>query len=234
MATYAVAQEKMQHEILAPFIELRTGPAKGYPVVYTLKRGELFDVVHSKTSWFKVTSADKQGWINKKQMERTALDGRRVAVKYLDEEDFSENKWELGFSSGEVRSDGGNKLSLFSLYSGYGFTPNITAEVTTTQVLGKFSDSVTMQLNLTHEIAPDWLVSPLFSVGLGTIATDPKVTLGESKTIENDALNWGLGAKYYLANRFFLRVDYNKYLLLTENNDIGKVESWKVGVGAFF
>ena len=108
------------------------------------------------------------------------------------------------------------------------------ALVTATQVLGKFSESLTAQINLTHEIAPHWIVSPLFSLGVGTIETDPKVTLGETDGVENDALNWGVGAKYHIQNRFFIRVDYNKYILLSQNDNLTTAETWKLGIGIFF
>ena len=47
-----------------PFIELHTGPGRGYPVFHVVDRGESVQIVKQRTSWYLVrTDRGIEGWV---------------------------------------------------------------------------------------------------------------------------------------------------------------------------
>jgi len=59
-----------------PFLEMHTGPGRGYPVFYVAGEGETIKVLKRRTDWFKVELRRgehrvKQGWVKLEQMRDT-------------------------------------------------------------------------------------------------------------------------------------------------------------------
>src|SRR5262245_29046585 len=62
------------HKILIadPFIELHTGPGRGYPVFHVIERGREVTIVKRRTDWFELrTDRGVQGWAPREQMIAT-------------------------------------------------------------------------------------------------------------------------------------------------------------------
>ena len=47
----------LQLFVAAPYLDLRTGPGRGYPVTQVVARGESLDVIFRRTDYFKVRTA---------------------------------------------------------------------------------------------------------------------------------------------------------------------------------
>lgn len=221
--------------VQAPFLELRSGPGRGFPVVYTLRRDSHVVIVRRKTAWLLLKAeGGREGWIHENQI--TALAGKEqdVELAVVSHEQFGSRQWELGLIQGEADSRQSDSTPLLSIYGSYYFTENLSAELQVMQIISDYSESLSGQINISHQLAPDWLLSPFLSVGYGRIKTDPKTTLGDNRSETNDAVNWSLGVRYHLKRRFFLRADYSQYLLLTQREQLDKVKTWKLGAGVFF
>ncbi|HCO60237.1 MAG TPA: hypothetical protein DIT58_08605 [Porticoccaceae bacterium] len=54
----ALADEFWRVKIVEPYIEMHTGPGRGYPVFHVVPRGETLVVLRRKTDWYKVQSGD--------------------------------------------------------------------------------------------------------------------------------------------------------------------------------
>ena len=55
-----------------PYVELRTGPGRGYPIFFVAGRGEQIDIELRHTDWFRVrTAGGKVGWVHRGQLETT-------------------------------------------------------------------------------------------------------------------------------------------------------------------
>src|SRR5436190_924218 len=65
LAAVAQADEKLQKILIAdPYIELHTGPGRGFPIFYVAERGQEVEIVKRRTDWFMVrTSRDIEGWV---------------------------------------------------------------------------------------------------------------------------------------------------------------------------
>ena len=68
-----------------PYLEMHTGPGRGYPVFHVVDKGEAVDVLRQRTEWFRVqTRKGKRGWVHRDQLERT-LQADGVRIKLEDE-----------------------------------------------------------------------------------------------------------------------------------------------------
>jgi len=55
-----------------PYLELRTGPGRGYPITNVVPRGEEVTILKRRTDWFKVRGPrGREGWAHRDQIART-------------------------------------------------------------------------------------------------------------------------------------------------------------------
>src|SRR6186997_3063297 len=74
-AKAAAAQEKLlQVFVSEPYLELATGPGRGYAVFHVVEREQSVDVLFRRTDWFKVRDEHGvEGWARARDMRRTKL-----------------------------------------------------------------------------------------------------------------------------------------------------------------
>lgn len=228
-----MAAEKQKNflQVADPYIEMHTGPGRGYPIFYVVARGEWIEVLYRQTDWFKVrTDEKKEGWVSVTEMAMTLNpSGERVAIKDPGEEDFRVRTWEYGALVGDF--GGAAKISF---YAGYHFTENISTEISLSQAVGSASSNILLGFHLVHQPFPEWPVSPFFTLGTGFIQTTPKSTLAFAEDRTDQYANYGIGARLHLTKRFLLRLDYRDYVIFTSRNDNEEIREWMAGFGFFF
>src|SRR5678816_939752 len=103
-AKEAAAQEKLlQVFVIEPYLELSTGPGRGYPVFHVIEREASVDVLFRRTDWFKVRDEQGvEGWARAGDMRRTKLaDGSPFIFNLGDMAGFTSHNWELGIGGGD-------------------------------------------------------------------------------------------------------------------------------------
>lgn len=229
----SLAAEEQQNlvEVVDPYIELHTGPGRGYPIFYVAARGERIEILYRQTDWFKVRTQDrKEGWVSTNQLIMTIEpSGKRLAIKEPGADDFRARSWEYG---AEVGDFGG--ASLISFYAAYHFTENISTELSVSQVIGSASSSVLGEVDIVHEPFPEWLISPFFALGTGVIKTTPKATLALPVDRNDQFAHYAVGARMHLTKRFLLRLEYRRYAIFTSRTHNEDIDEWKAGFGFFF
>ncbi len=71
-ASPARAAEPAQVIVLDAYLDLHTGPGRGYPATYSVPRGERVQLLRQRTDWIKVrTDHGRTGWVHRSQLERT-------------------------------------------------------------------------------------------------------------------------------------------------------------------
>jgi len=214
-----------------PFLEMHTGPGRGYPIFYVVERGDEVEIVKRRTDWFLVRMQDgREGWVPREQMERTLQpSGATVGFTDADQDDFTDSRWEAGLLAGDF---GG--ANIISVYSGYSLNRHVGVELWGSQILGNVSNGWMASLNAIHETWPDWRVSPFFTLGAGVIHTEPKSTIVQSEDRTDQVAHAGAGIRFYATRRFILRAEYKSYVVFTSRDDNEEVEEWKVGFAFFF
>jgi hypothetical protein len=214
-----------------PYLEMHTGPGRGYPIFHVVDRGESVSILMQRTDWYQVRAPDgTEGWVDRAQMELTLQpDGQAVSFARATKEDFTNARWELGLLAGDF---GG--ANIISLYGGYSLNPNISIEVWGSQILGNFSNGWMGSVNVVHETWPDWRFSPFFTLGTGVIHTDPKATIVQGDDRTDQIGHVGAGFRIYATRRFLLRAEYKSYVVFTSRDDNEEVDEWKAGFAFFF
>ena len=97
--------DELYYEVLVaePYIELHTGPGRGYPVFHVVDRGNQVSVIKRRTDWFLVrTARGKEGWVKRAEMQLTLTPaGEKTAFAEAGLGDFSRRRWEGGVLAGD-------------------------------------------------------------------------------------------------------------------------------------
>ena len=217
--------------VAEPFLELHTGPGRGFPVFHVVDRGEQIDVLKRRTDWFQVrTKRGVEGWVKLEQMAETLdTSGRATALDDPTEEDYLGRRWEVGLQLGDL--DG---ASVLSVYGGYHFTRNIATELRVSSVSGDYSSGWLATADIVLQPFPEWRVSPYAALGTGVIHISPQATLVQSQDRTDQVALVGLGLRMYATRRFMFRAEYNSYLTFTSSNDNQELDEWQAGFAFFF
>ena len=224
--------ERYQDVVVAdPFIELHTGPGRGYPVTQVVARGDSVDVLFRRTEWFKVrTDRDVRGWVNRDQLERTLTDSG-VATRFRDVlvEDYLRRRLEFGLAGGQVDGDPAMVARV-----GYVINRNVITEFALSRVTGEFSSSTLWNVNVISQPLPDWRFLPFFTIGVGQFYNEPRGTLVNAESTDSVAFNAGLGVRTYLTRRFVARLDFKSYAVLIDDDRTDSLNEWTLGLSFFF
>ena len=232
IAGQAAGAERQPREVTIadPYIELHTGPGRGYPIFFVAERGEHIALLKRRTEWFKVqVGRGQEGWVHFEQLTTTLeLDGEPFDLPALGLSDYAARRWEVGALYGDF---GG--ANVIAAYGARSLTPNLSGELWIAQALGRFSDSTLATVNIVHLMYPDWRASPYFTLGAGVINTEPKATLVATTDRTDSIAQAGAGVRMYLTRRFVFRAEYKASVVFTSRNDNEEVREWKAGFSFF-
>lgn len=227
----AAAPATVTVNVADPYLELHTGPGRGYPVTHVVPRGEDISVLKRRTDWFKVRDQrGREGWAHRKQMAETLTPaGTTLPIDDPGREQFAEHRLEIGVLAGDF---GG--ANVITAYGAYAFNPHLAGEIRLSHLLGNSSDGQIATVGLTHVFRPDWRMQPFVSIGTGAIRIQPKATLVQTPDRTDQLAYVGAGVKAYLSRRFIFRAEYNKYVVFTDRDDNEEANEWKLGFAFFF
>jgi uncharacterized protein YgiM (DUF1202 family) len=218
-------------QVSEPYIELHTGPGRGYPVFHVIERGERLEVITRKTDWYRVrTRKGKEGWVSRTQMETTlTASGEKTRFEEPGLGDFSNRRWEAGLLGGDFEG-----ADMITVYGAYAMTPNLSAELSASQVFSNYSNAYTGIAALVAQPFPEWRVSPFLLVGTGIIYTDPNVTVVQGDNRTDQIGSVGAGVRCYLTRRFILRAQYRNSVIFQDGDDNQEINEWQAGFAFFF
>jgi Bacterial SH3 domain/Outer membrane protein beta-barrel domain len=230
-AVPASARDYLQLFVAQPYLELHTGPGRGYPVAQVVARGEAIDVLMRRTEWFKVrTERGVEGWAYERDLMRTTLaDGTPFTINLGDRAGFASHRWESGVFGGAYSG-----ATLISAYQAVSLTDNLKVEVSASQYLGNLSNGYLIDVGFSHVFMPNWRVSPFVTLGGGYEHVEPKATLAQSLSANNQTGYVGAGVRYYLGRRLFLRGEWRVHEIFTNQNSNEVKNEWKVGFAFFY
>jgi len=231
-AKEAAEKEKLlQVFVSEPYLELSTGPGRGYPVFHVVGREDAVDVLYRRTDWFKVRDERGiEGWARARDMRRTKLaDGSPFLFNMGDMAGFTTHNWELGIGGGDY---GG--ANLINAYGAYSLTDNMKVELTLSQFLGNASNGYKAEAGLVHVMFPEWRVSPFLELGTGVVYVEPRATIVLAADRTDQTAYAGAGVRAYITRRFFIRADYRWHTVFTSRDDNEELEEWKVLIACFF
>ncbi|MCZ6458477.1 MAG: outer membrane beta-barrel protein [Gammaproteobacteria bacterium] len=218
-----------------PYVEMHTGPGRGYPIFYVAGQGDAITLLKQRTDWFKIRLArgahrTKEGWVHIDQMRHTLdLDGNPIEFVDYGIDSFSGRRWEMGITGGDFEG-----AAAITTYVGYAVNPYITLQIEASQILGDFSDGSMFGANILMYPFPNWRVSPYFTIGTGIVEIEPQTTIVQAEDRRDEIAHAGVGANIYLSDRFILRFEYKRHTVLTSRDDNEEIDQWKTGFSIFF
>jgi len=237
MVSQALADETVQVQITQPYIELHSGPAGGFPVIHVVAKNEWITVLKRRTNWFKVETikgaqGSVQGWVKQEALHMTqSSTGQPVKLSDGSFESFAQRNVEFGALGGSFES-----VPSMTIFADWVATENLSAGISVTQALGDLSENQFFLVTVKHTTFPEWRLSPYITLGAGKIRTKPRANLvqagGEART--SDLLAAGLGLRYYIAQNFMLKLEYQNLQALTNRDENEDLEQWKLGFAVFF
>ena len=218
-------------QVTDPYLELHTGPGRGYPVFFVAARDEWIVIELRHTDWYKVrTAGGKQGWVHRRQLESTlTAAGGKKTFRDLMLDDYLTRRVELGASWGRFKSE-----PMLKLWTSYKLADTIALEGTLGQVQGVFSGTDFWHLNLHSEPWSDRRLSPFFGIGFGKFRNIPNLSLVGATPTDAKLANATIGVRYHLTDRFVMRADYSIYTAFIADTRSSEYRAFTAGLSFFF
>lgn len=231
LAPAAAAAEAERLIVTDPFIELRTGPGRGFPIFFVAARDERIEILLRKTDWYKVrTEAGREGWVHRSQLLTTLTEaGGRKTFREIALDDYLRRRLELGAAWGQFKSE-----PMLKIFSAYRFSDALSIEGTIGQVQGVFSGTDLWHLNLNVEPWSDRRWSPFFGVGFGKFKNIPNQSLVSATPTDAKLAGASVGLRYYLSDRFVARADFSIYTAYVADTRSIEYRAVTAGLSFFF
>lgn len=228
-AADAPATERVQ--VTDPYIELRTGPGRGYPIHHVAARSEWIEIHLRHTDWYKVRTANgREGWVHRRQLETTLTEaGGQKTFRDVLVDDYLQRRVELGAAWGRFKSE-----PMLKVWSGYRFSDTLSVEGTVGQVQGTFSGTDFWHVGLNSEPWSDRRLSPFFGIGFGRFRNIPNASLVGALVTDAKLAHANVGVRYYLTERFVLRADYSIYTAFVADTRSTEYRAFTAGLSFFF
>jgi hypothetical protein len=233
----AQAQVSERVKVTDPYLEMRTGPGRGFPVTHVAERHEFVIIELRATDWYKVRLAggsgndnDKVGWVHRRQLESTLTEAG-VAKTFRDTalDDYLVRRVQFGAATGRLRSEPMQKL-----WASWRFSDALTLEGTVAQVQGVFSGTDLWHGNLLAEPWSDQRWSPFLGIGVGRFRNFPNQSLVGATDSDANLANATVGLRWYLSERFVLRADYTLYTAFVSDQRSQEFRAVTAGISFFF
>lgn len=226
-----VAAEEWRVQIADPYIDIHTGPGRGYPVFHVVEEGAWITLIKRRTQWIKVRSPrGQEGWVHRQQLARTLDEtGSYVALEERTLEDFFRPHGEVGVMVGEL-----DNITSLTVHGGFAFTENLQVDLMWTEAAGSFASTRLINLGLQHHLYPRWRISPYVLIGVGDVRVEPRTVLVQSDIRSERGVHAGAGLRVYLTREFLLRTEYRNYVVLTTDNNNDEFEEWRTGFSVLF
>lgn len=223
------ATERVQ--ITDPYIELRTGPGRGYPIFFVAARQEWITIELRFTDWYKVrTTGGKLGWVHRRQLETTLTEaGASKSFRDIALDDYLSRRVQLGAAIGRFERE-----PMLKFWTSYRLSDTLSIEGTLGQVQGIFSGTDFWHLNLLSEPWSDRRLSPFFGVGVGKFKNIPNLSLVNAVPTDANLANATLGVRYYVSERFVLRADWSLYTAFVADTRSLEYRAITAGLSFFF
>ena len=214
-----------------PYLELRSGPGRGFPVFNVVDRGQNVELLRRRTDWIKVRSADgTEGWVHRGQLERTLTPaGEPVVLPGPSPESRTGHRWEAGLATGDL--DGANVVGVQGAWAA---TPSLLVRADASHLLGNYSNGWLGTVGVAHVFMPERRISPFVGIGGGVLHVAPKATLVQPDDRTDSTAYAGIGLRGYLTNRFLLQGEYRQFVVFTSRDDNEEIDEWTVSFVYFF
>lgn len=217
--------------VVGPYLDMHSGPGRGYPVFYVAERDEWVVIELRHTDWFKVrTARGAQGWVSREQMKQTVTeDGTPFELADPSLLDFLNRRFDVGAGYGATK-----KTSITRLWAGWRMSDTLSLDLNIAEVQSQTATTGIWTASLLGEPWSDKRISPFFGVGVGRFHYEPNKSLVNREVLDGNMGVVTLGLRYHLSGRAAVRVDYSRYLVTVSDFDYRKYHAGTIGLSIHF
>jgi hypothetical protein len=222
-------------QVAAPFIELRTGPGRGYPVFHVVEKSGWITIETRRTDWYRVRSegganGPAVGWVQRAQLETTLTEaGTAKTFRDVLVDDYLNRRLEMGASWGRFERE-----PMLKVWGAWRLSETLAVEGSLGQVQGLYAGTSFWQIGLSSEPWSDQRLSPFFGVGVGRFRNAPNLSLVGAEPTDATQMQVGLGVRWYFSRRFVGRLDYTRATAFLSDERNGEYRSLTAGLSFFF
>ncbi|WP_374674769.1 SH3 domain-containing protein [Ideonella sp.] len=227
----SATQRVARVQVVGPYVDMRSGPGRGYPVFYAAEREEWLVIELRHTDWFKVrTPRGVSGWVSRAQMRHTVTeDGVPFDLADPTLQDYLNRRFDLGIGYGATA-----KTAFTRAWAGWRFSDTLSVDVNFADVARQTSSTTIWTASLLAEPWSDRRLSPFVGVGVGRFNHTPNESLVNNQPYDGNMGVLTLGARYHLSGRVSLRVDYSRYAVFVDDDDSRLYQAGTVGLSIHF
>jgi len=229
------ADTQIELVVLDPYIEVHSGPGRGYPIFYVAEWGEKVTLLTRRPDWYEIKLQNgKMGWTHASQISRTIQPtGEPADLPTVSYGDYLKDRWRVGFSVGAFQKGELKGSELFGFTLGYRPLNWLGVEGEWGQFYGSDIQGNFRSLNLIVEPFSDWKLSPIVLLGTGVMAIDTQPKLVPLNISDSDFTQYGIGFNYYIGRNFIFSGVYRSYAVSTKKDD-ERLDAWTFGFNTFF
>lgn len=231
-ATPVAAGEPATAVVRAAYVELHTGPGRGYPRTHAVAQGDEIELLARRTEWVRVRAPrGVTGWVPRDELLAALGAPTPEPVDWLSLRALGEHErgFEAGIDLGDFQG-----ASLIGAWVGYSLNDALMVQGEAGQFMGNVSDGWVGAVNVVHRPFASWRVAPYVLLGTGLVQTDPRATLVQSEARDEELLQAGIGADVWIARHLLLRIEYRNVQISTDRDEREEVNQWKAGVSFQF
>jgi uncharacterized protein YgiM (DUF1202 family) len=226
-----VAADSERLQVAEPYLELRTGPGRGYPVFFVVEKAQWVAVELRRTDWYRVRAEGGQvGWVQRGELAATlTAAGSAKTFRDLLLDDYLKRRVEFSGGWGRFKGEPMLRLGLQARLA-----DTLGAELTVGQVQGLFSGTDFWHVSLVSEPWSDRRLSPYFAVGLGQFRNIPNSSLVDAAITDAKLAHASLGVRWHISERFTARLDWTLYTAFVADTRSTEYRSLTAGLGFYF
>lgn len=222
----------LQLQVIDPYLEMHTGPGRGYPIFHTVERDAVVDVVSRRTNWYFVRDhRQREGWVKRESLGRTlASTGIPAALPDTRHGDYLKSQMRVGFTVGQ-QEQAETTTGVF----GYRLSNWLGVEAEGGQIFGESIDGYTYGASVMAEPFGQWKIAPFVSYGRGKQLWEKKEKLqvGSQQQHNSDYDFTGIGLNYYIGFNFLVRAEMRAMKVKGRNDTVSNT-AWRIGFNSFF
>lgn len=217
--------------VIGPYLDMRSGPGRGYPIFYAAEREEWVVIEVRHTDWFKVrTARGASGWVSREQMRQTVTeDGVPFEMADPTLQAFLNRRFDFGVGYGATA-----KTSFTRVWAGWRFSDTMSLDLNGADVQGQSYTTTIWSASLLAEPWSDKRLSPFVGVGVGHYNYVPNKNRVNRHEADGNMGVFTLGGRYYLASRVALRIDYSRYAAFISDKTYRNFQAGTIGLSLHF
>lgn len=232
------ANKALALEVVDSYLEMHTGPGRGYPVFFVIEQGEAVEVLTRRPDWYEVRIKKggeyKLGWVKAPQIARTMkASGEPADLPSTSYGDYAKNRWRFGFVAGSLSGRELKNADTFGASLGYNPLSWLGAELELSKFYGNDVRGTQLNLNAVLEPFSQWRLSPSVILGGGTTDVEAQPRLVPLAFDNESHQTYGLRLNYYAGRNFIVRGEYRQLNISTSSGS-EEFDVWNLGFSTLF